>query len=244
MAAALSLKRYLELHAWQFVQGVVHAFTDYRPRDLVVALRGGFHGVTRQVVEGDDVTQHADRLVERTKSAAEINKFCFRIYPCISRSHTEDTPLLSTFQFGTKAIQNDPHMRCTLNFWDHFGGLKGASSARVILIVWPSLQDSETIRNTNKRQVTTNTNEKQNKVRDYYQKLSCTTSKRWQVRVSALLGSLSRFLNPCWHPHTFFFSLQFFFTGIVSRKHLQREIDNSYKQGMAKEILEAKLFQV
>lgn len=57
----------LELHGGERVEHVAHGVADDVPRDLVVGLRRGLHGVARHVVERDDVLQHAARLVERTE---------------------------------------------------------------------------------------------------------------------------------------------------------------------------------
>lgn len=57
----------LELHGRQLVQDVAHRVTNHVPGDLILRLRGGFHGVASHIVEADHVSQHTDRLVERTE---------------------------------------------------------------------------------------------------------------------------------------------------------------------------------
>ena len=55
---------HLELHGGELVHGLRHGLPDDVPSDLVVGLRRRLHGVARQLVEGDHVLEHADRLVE------------------------------------------------------------------------------------------------------------------------------------------------------------------------------------
>lgn len=57
----------LELHRRQLVQDVAHRLADHIPGDFVLGLGRGLDGVAGHVVEADDVSQHADRLVERTE---------------------------------------------------------------------------------------------------------------------------------------------------------------------------------
>ena len=54
---------YLKLHGAQFVNHVTHVVLDLGPCDLV---GGDFHGVRGLVIEGYQVSQHADRLKEGT----------------------------------------------------------------------------------------------------------------------------------------------------------------------------------
>lgn len=58
----------LELHGTELVQDVAHGVSDDVPRDLVLRLGGGLHGVTGHVVEGDHVAEHAHGLVEGTEA--------------------------------------------------------------------------------------------------------------------------------------------------------------------------------
>ena len=65
---------YLKLHAGELVHDVSHGLLDHVPGDLVVGLGRRLHTVSGQVVEGDDVAQHAHRFVERAVSDEKINK--------------------------------------------------------------------------------------------------------------------------------------------------------------------------
>ena len=58
---------HLELHRGELVHCLGHGLPDDVPGDLVVGLRGRLHRVASQLVEGDHVLQHADRLVEGTE---------------------------------------------------------------------------------------------------------------------------------------------------------------------------------
>ena len=62
----------LELHTGELVQDIAELVADNGPGDLVLALRGALHGMARQIVEHDDVSQHAHRLVEWTEPANSI----------------------------------------------------------------------------------------------------------------------------------------------------------------------------
>lgn len=55
---------YLELHSGELMQGFSALVLDHGPRYLVVRLRCVLHRALGQVVEGDDVLEHADGLVE------------------------------------------------------------------------------------------------------------------------------------------------------------------------------------
>ena len=62
---ALTISTDLELHGAELVHDVMQRLAYDAERDLVVALRRRLHAMTGQVVESNDVSQHAHRLVER-----------------------------------------------------------------------------------------------------------------------------------------------------------------------------------
>ena len=63
----------LELHAAQFVHDIAQLLADDRPCDLVLALSSRLDGVSRHVVEPNDVPHHSDGLEERTPPATPVS---------------------------------------------------------------------------------------------------------------------------------------------------------------------------
>lgn len=62
---------YLELHRADLIQDLAHVLSDYGPGDFVVALSGGLHCVSSQVVKCNHVGEDANGFVEGTEPVDE-----------------------------------------------------------------------------------------------------------------------------------------------------------------------------
>lgn len=71
-----ALDRIFEFHATKLEHTIRQRLSDVRPRDLVFRVLCGLHNGPRLIVEGDDVLQHADCLVERTVSVKREKNIC------------------------------------------------------------------------------------------------------------------------------------------------------------------------
>ena len=72
------LDRIFEFHRRQLVKDIAHGFADHVPGDFVLRLRSRLYRMTSQIVKSHNVSEHADRLIERTISGIKIQiSLCF-----------------------------------------------------------------------------------------------------------------------------------------------------------------------